>query len=806
MKWALPICLFLVFSQKETSAIDFSKDVRPLLARLCFDCHGAETQKADLRLDTLNPDLIDGGDADTWHDVLDQINLGEMPPKKAKRHPATEERKILTDWLNSALKEAAEKKRLAGGRISSRRLTRYEYANTMRDLLGVEMDFAGELPPEAPSPEGFLNNGSILETSPTHLETFLSVARKALDIAIVEGEMPRQYSVRAEKTAVGKLPRKKDGGAVPVNPEFVLDISEFPRSGEFQLVIKAGAIVPPGKDFPKMRVSLGCVPGIIHVPRKLVGEVDVTAPPDNPETFVFRGRIENFPQSGDQSFGSAVEFKGMIGLIDFLDADGKELRYPHRRYSNPPPKPKKKGAKVPPLPPPPKGPLYDVVIDSFEFLAPVFDQWPPASHVALLGNDTKDESLRARRALDRFLPRAFRGLVSEREKDRYFSLFKECRQSADSFEGAIRETFAAVLVSPRFLNLIDTGDQFALANRLSYFLWSTMPDERLLELAKAAKLADPEILEGEVERLLDDSRTTEFANRFADQWFDLGGMDRVAVNPEFYPEFKNELKAAMRSESRKVLAEILKGDLSCLELLDSNWTMANRTLAIHYGLEARPRTGAFERVALSPEDRRGGILGQGAFLLSNSNGETSHPIKRAVWIRDRLLDDPPNPPPPDVPDLNAENADLAGLTLKQQLAVHREKESCNACHENIDPWGIALENFDATGLFRTEAPVRIGKKKKPTPPVLLDPLTELPNGTKLNGAAALKRYLLEKRRDAFARAVTNRLASYALGRSLDFGDREVMERLAKNFENHQLRLRGLILDLVKSELFNPISD
>lgn len=784
-------------------AVDFESEIRPILERVCVDCHGPEKQKADIRFDQLNPNFLAGGHADTWHDALDQVNLGEMPPKKAEKQLTSGERRILTSWINDSLEALVESTRNVGGRVASRRLTRYEYANTMRDLLGVEFDFARELPPEPASPEGFLNNGRTLELSPTQVETYLAVAREALDLAIVTGDAPKVSVVEQEETAVGKLPRKKDGGAIPVNPEFVLDVEEFPRSGEFEITVRAGAVVPDGNDFPRMEVWLGCVPGIIHVPRKLVGAVDVTAPADDPETFVFRGRMEDYPQAGETRFGANVDFDGVIVMLDFFDADGKELRYPHRRYSDPPPRPKKKGQPVPKLPPAPEGPLLDIVIESVRYEAPAVTSWPPQSHVALLDPEFSghSENERAGAALESFLPRAFRRPVRAEETARYLALFESIRAASDSFENAIREVFAAALVSPHFLHLVDTRDDFAIANRLSYLLWSTSPDRQLMERARNGRLGDPDILEKETARLLDDARTAEFVNRFADQWFDLGGLDRVAVNPEFFPDFDNDLKAAMRQETREFFGEIVRGDLSCLELIDSNWTMANRRLASHYGLGEVPRSGRFERVVLTPADRRGGVFGHGAFLLSNSNGESSHPIKRAVWILDRLLDSPPSPPPPDVPDLDPGNPDLAGLSLQQQLEVHREKESCRSCHENIDPWGVALEHFDATGLYRTHAATRIRKKGDAPEGAEIDAATQLPDGTELSGVDDLKRFLLQEKRPHFARSVVRRLATYALGRSLDLADRETIDRLTADFESSGFRLRGLIVDLVTSEIF-----
>lgn len=785
------------------AAVDFESDIRPILERVCVDCHGPEKQKGEIRFDRLNPDFLAGGHADTWHDALDQVNLGEMPPKKSEKQLTADERRVLTGWLNESLSAVAEATRNRGGRVSSRRLTGYEYANTMRDLLGIEFDYARELPPEPTSPEGFLNNGRTLELSPTQVETYLAVARQALDLAIVTGDRPQVFTVEQEKTAVGRLPRKKDGGAVPVNPEFVLDVVDFPRTGEFEITVRAGAVIPEGNDFPRMEVWLGCVPGIIHVPRKLVGAVDITAPADNPETFVFRGRMEDYPQAGETRFGGNVDFNGVIVMLDFFDADGNELRYPHRRYSDPPPKPKKKGAPVPELPLAPEGPLLDIVIDSVRYQAPTVTSWPPQSHSALLDPRLKNrpDAERARAALESFLPRAFRRPVNEEEIENYLALFTSVRKNSDSFEEAIRETLGAVLVSPHFLHLVDTRDDFAIASRLSYLLWSTAPDEQLMEHARSGRLGKLDVLEKETARMLNDARTKEFVDRFADQWFDLGGLDRIAVNPEFFPDFDNDLKIAMREETQEFFGEIVRGDLSCLELIDSNWTMANRRLASHYGLSEIPRSGKFERVALAPGDRRGGVFGHGSFLLGNSNGEASHPIKRAVWVLDRLLDSPPQPPPPDVPDLDPENPDLAGLSLKQQLEVHREKESCRSCHENIDPWGVALEHFDATGLYREHAATRLQKNGTAPQGAELDPTTELPDGTQLSGVEDLKQLILQEKRRHFARSVVKRLATYALGRSLDLADRETIDDLTAEFETNGYRLRGLIVDLVTSDIF-----
>ena len=267
------------------------------------------------------------------------------------------------------------------------------------------------------------------------------------------------------------------------------------------------------------------------------------------------------------------------------------------------------------------------------------------------------------------------------------------------------------------------------------------------------------------------------------------------MNPEFFPNFDNRLKDAMRRETQLYFAAILRENRSALELLRSDWTIANRALAAHYGLEG-PRSSAFERVALLSRERPGGLLGHGAFLLANANGEDSHPIKRAVWILDRLLDDPPASPPPDVPELNPENPDLAKLTLKQQLAAHRKKESCANCHRGIDPWGVPLENFDAVGLWRTEVP-KHGKR----PAVPVDASSTLPNGRVIDDVQELQKYLTTERRDRFAHALVKRVMAYGLGRTPDWGDRDAVEALTKQFIESDFRLNALITAFVQSDAF-----
>lgn len=764
--------LVVSFAVPASGEDPFHEAVEPLLEKLCYECHGPETQKGDIRLDSLPREYTH---AETWHDALDQLNRGEMPPRKATQ-PSAEELNVLTSGLNAFLREAAAAKRAEGGRVEARRLTRYEYNNTMRDLLGIEYDFANELPPEPASPDGFLNNGNTLEISPTQIETYLKVARRGLAIAIPDPslEEAKTYRYQQSETALGYLPNRNDGGHAPVQPEYILDVPEFPREGKFRVTITAKLANPDGADFPKMVVSMGHVPGIIHVPRKTIGEAELSSM--EPETFTFTGRMEDFPLMGLIPFGRSG-FKGQIVMVDFVNADGGQLRYPDHRYAVKPPQPKK-GQKAQPKPPTPKpfGSRLEIEVVEAEFVGPIVE-------TSLLSLEEPEAAIR------NFAGRAFRRTVNDAEVAPYLSLFETLKaEEKMPLIEALRETCAAILVSPHFLyraegSGAENAANYQLASRLSYLFWSTMPDEELFALAKEGTLTEEQVLTEQIDRLLSDPRSEEFVSRFADQWLGLDGLDRVAVDPNTFPDFKESLKHDLRGEVHAVFSEVLKNDLSMLELLDSDWSMMNRNLAKHYGLSG-PRSASFERVSLPANSPRGGLLGHGAFHLTGSNGDESHPIKRAVWILDRLLDAPPASPPPDTPELDSENPDFSKLTLKQQLEAHREKESCNNCHRNIDPWGLALENFDPLGSWRESDSIN----------------TTLPDGNEIVGVEDLKNYLLENRRSWYARSVVRRLMAFSYGRSLDVGDHEVVDALNDTFAEEGYRLRPLLVALLSNEV------
>ena len=318
-----------------------------------------------------------------------------------------------------------------------------------------------------------------------------------------------------------------------------------------------------------------------------------------------------------------------------------------------------------------------------------------------------------------------------------------------------------------------------------------MPDEELRSLADQNKLRDRKVLAGQVSRMLKNPKVHRFSEEFSRQWFDLGGVDRVAVNPRYHQKFDNRLKPYMQSESIEFFKEILTKNESMMQIVDADFTMLNARLAKHYGMEG-PKSQRFERISLKGTNRPGGILGHASVHLSGSDGAESHPIRRAVWIRERLLHDPPKPPPPDVPGIEQSVKDFEKLSLREQLEVHRQKESCNDCHRSLDPWGVAMEEFSAIGLKRDKTTVH----KKP---VTSD--TILPGNHPVNGVMELQRFILSHRKDQFAHALCSKVLAYALGRSLTLDDELLISDLKKDFSKDGYRLSGLIQNIVLSETF-----
>ena len=796
----------------DTESADFETSVKPILLRRCVTCHGPDDANGNVRLDTLSTNLVkDSAAAETWHDVLNVLNLGEMPPEDET--PLTEkEREILTGWITEQIDHAVRVLKSTGGQVVIRRLNRTEYRNTMRDLLGLDLNYGPNLLPDSPGEDGFTNNGSALRMSALQLESYLEAARSAMNRAVVAYDEPAVADSTATKTATDKV-KANWTNILGRSGTFVFRSTEFPDEGDFLIRVRARAILPDNAPYPQLRAVLG-YRADTQTPSEEVGIIEVTS--EEFQDFEFRGRLENFPiQSRTQS-----KYPGLLIWLNNAYSDGKPAPKPRQEVIEEPlvqpaasdadkkkeKKPRRKKPKTRTVyPTDPDFPK--IVIESVSFKAPVFESWPPAHHTRILFPSDLAETDPvgyAREVLSRFMKRAFRRPVTNEELDMMVEYFQEVRPTFPTFEEAMRETLAMVLVSPDFLYLVEPSSgknrkltHHELASRLSYFLWSSMPDDQLFALADSGELQNSKTLMSEVDRLLSDARSQNFVEQFTDQWLDLGGMNRIAVNPEYYPEFRNELKPHMRRETQAFFNEILRSDTSTLAILDSDFAMLNQPMAEHYGLDG-PRGIEFERVALTKDNQRGGLLAQASVLLANSTGEDSHAILRGVWIRKRLLDDPPAPPPPNVPNLDQQNRDVASLPLKEQLKEHRENEACARCHRGIDPWGIALEEFDAVGLLRDKIQRKSGRKMLKFD---VDAKATLPGGHEVNGLADLKKHLLTEKREQFARTLVSRLLSYSLGRSLELSDHETVDEITEQFIESDYRLKNLIQLIVASDAF-----
>ena len=769
--------------------VDWETRVRPILAKYCYGCHGPQHSESMVRLDQLSGNLLeDRAAVETWHEVLNAIDAAEMPPADEPQLNEME-LKTVTTQLREQLKRADDATQKTTGRVVMRRLNRLEYQNTMADLLGIDMDYARDLPPDAISSDGFTNNGQSLQMSAIQLEYYLANARRALDRAIVIEDAPKVIQQEWTESNLNQWL----GNAVRANrlersQEFLATMKEdYPESGDFVIRVTLTAEIDEGQGYPLLEVSLGYRPDT----QILMREFDLVEVRSTEEqTFEFRGRLEEYPLP----VRGQGKYPGLVVRV-------------RNRFDDRSPRPKEeKGDNKKFYPDEPH--LASIDIKKVEFAGPVFEQWPPRSHTGILFESPlrqNDELAYATEVLGRFMNRAYRRPVSVEEVETIVTFFKRVRPDFPTFEGAMIEALSLVLIRPEFLYMMEpSGDekrpvnQWELASRLSYFLWSTMPDSGLVELAEQQKLANPKIMVEQVQRMLEDPRSDRFFRQFSEQWLQLKNMESVSIHPKLYPDFDERLRDDMKRESISFLKEMIDQNLSPDLFLQSDFAMVNGRLASHYGLEGVIGE-TFQRVELPSGSYRGGLLGQASFLMANSTGADSHAIRRAVWIRDRILNDAPAPPPPDVPSLEESTPNFHELSVTQQLEIHRQKPSCANCHKNLDAWGVALENFDAVGKWRDEVR-RLHRNQEVMLPV--ESKGELPEGIVLEDIADLQDHLLLNERDAFVQSLVVRLLTYAMGRRLERADQNAVSAISDQVLQKDLGMRDLINELVLSRPFN----
>ena len=822
----------------------FRKEVEPVLKRACVECHGPKKQKAKFRVDTLDPDLLKGKDVSWWLEVFDVTSNGEMPPEDAKVQLADVEKAQIVNWLSGEIQLASKMRRSEQGHTSFRRMTRYEYKYTMQDLLGLPHDFSRDLPPETSSEDGFKNSSELLQMTSGQFAQYRAQARRALELATVRGERPAPvyYSItmKAASTKVDaayaafvekKKKQIKDGviklddakkeeankygpkpgsthfknlitghalrthwsygGAkyawkpavkrpevpavlsdvvvIPANQKFIIDVGNgLPDSGTMRVRIRAARASSEGDHLPTVRLYFGNQPSNDSRISANVGSPDLTidAPPDKPRFYHWDVPLAEIPRN---AFRATHKLGQLPNPAEFLDL---------RNTSSAP---------------------VALVIDYVEIIAPVLDEWPPQSHTRIFHEHKGvDDKTYAREVLTRFMSRAWRRSVSDSEVDQKLALYGKLRPQCQDFQEAMVEVLASVISSPNFLYLVRAGKErkggqrisdFELASRLSFFLWNSAPDEEVLSLASKGKLRDPVQLKKQTRRLLADPKAKRFARHFTRQWLGMDQLDYVKIDPKTYGKLDPLLMEAMKQEPVALFNHMLQHNRPVIEFLHADYVLVNDRLARHYGL---PEVfgNQLRKVKLMTEIKRGGLLTQAGLLAMNSNGKDSHPLKRGIWLLGNLLNDPPPPPPPAVPEIDLADPEILKLTLKQRMEDHRNDPACLSCHSKIDPWGIAFENFDALGQWRD---------KISDQPV--DATSVLFNKDELHGMKGLKDYLLANRQAQFARAIAHKMAAYALGRPLTFGDRVEVDRITTSLRQDGDGLAGLVFLIVKSDLF-----
>ncbi|QDU55091.1 DUF1592 domain-containing protein [Aeoliella mucimassa] len=838
----------------------YQNKAQPLLEQYCYGCHGADTQEAGFQIDDLNPNMIDGSDAEHWDFALDMINQGDMPPDYDAQ-PTDEERRVMVEWMTSSI-ELSRKFSKPVVNANLRRLTREQYAYTLGELLHLPIAFEQDLPNEAKSKMGFTNSGEALVTSPLHVEYFQSIARKALDKAIVTGERPESHHYRVTLgTDVGKGHHAAVIGgyqSAPIPREHVraeiLDDQGHPRSGTTEeetaalrtiesdigigmrgsdgnryRVVDDGLLLysalphtelPPKSwqgPSPNMKLLLRkCYPSEGPIIARVVASLAAieeesaeaetaegeTAEPttEEPRTAAIRAFVGNRTDDGmeyteltephvvsaEPGQPATYEFRGYlenlpIPVIDLNDTGDLAnimilgIWNDHLVKSN-------SESGVP------------IVVRSIEFEAPYYEVWPPASHTGIFFDSPLKETdvdAYTREVLNRFISKAFRRDLTDVELDRYFEFWQAIRGDYDNYHQGVKEVLIAALCSPHFLYLDTPLDQVAadvsLAEKLAYFLWNSPPDEELYQLAEQGTLR--ENLGLQVERMIADKRFERFIDSFTTEWLRLDRHSGMNVNIGAYRDYTRFVKRDMALETKYFVQHVIENNLSLLTFVDSDFAMLNQNLAEFYGIEG-VTGGEFRPVSITPDMHRGGLLSQGAFLCGHSDGTQAHPIKRAVWLKDKILGTPPPPPPPNVPQLDPETPGFQNLTLKEQLELHRNKPSCVDCHRKIDPYGVAFENYDAVGRYQLKA------KGRP-----IDSRSELPDGTVVNGIDELKTYLLEKQPDAVTKSVVDHLMAYALGRDTNYADEPQIDAIVDRVVADEYRVQTAIRAIVESPAF-----
>lgn len=751
------ICLFLLTTFRGSVLAEdggglmatYRKEVLPVFKNYCYDCHGDGSKKGEFALDAYQD--IDSMTAhrDVWKRVREHIEYRLMPPPDEKI-PDDGERKKLLDWIDAAVfpVNAANPD---PGHVTLRRLNRNEYQNTLTDLLGVKVDVSPLLPPDD-SGHGFDNNGDVLTISPLHLERYLEAARTALDAATHPDPMPMPKTRIHGRQLQGNGNRTEMGWLLFTNGEAA---ASFPAvaAGRYRIMVSASG-TPAAQVPPEFELKMN---------GGIVSQWKVDKPEHRPESFIHEIRI-----SKKEALRIAVNFTN--------DAWFPEHHDPAQRDRN-------------------------LLVHSIELEGPLDGPPPakPASHRRIYRERQAGESDAAymTRVLTRFGRNAFRRPPQEGEIERYLAFIGVAEKNDEGIEHAIRMALEAMLVSPSFLFREEpvvggsTGGrtlitEHALASRLSYFLWSSMPDEELLSLADEGKLRAR--LDRELERMIHSKKSEAFVSNFAGQWLQLRDLQAISPSRHHFRNFDRSLTRDMRLETEALFRHVLRENLPARTLLDADFTFINQRLAEHYGIPGVDGR-EFRRVSLEGTARRG-ILNHASILTLTSYPTRTSPVLRGKFILENILATPPPPPPPNIPQLEAPENRRETLSLREQMERHRDDPACSSCHALMDPIGFGLENFDGIGAWRERENKR-----------LIDPSGRLASGESFATAEELRDIIATDYETQFRRALASKLLTYALGRGTDWYDRPAIDEITMKVRSDQASFHTLIRAVVESVPF-----
>ncbi len=822
----------------KANLVEFKNTIQPVLQNNCIHCHGPKKVKGKFRVDELNPDLLNGHDAAKWLEVYDVLSNAEMPPDdEPDYHLEDHQRMQMIEWLGAEINKASLALRNNSEHSSFRRMTKYEYNYALQDLLGLPHDFAKNLPPESVSEDGFKNSSELLQMSAMQLQKYCEISLKALKQATVLGERPKPLVYKIPMTELEELSNKilkkkkgyvsidinakkyqktknkphlinKSSGNVielnwglrrgprhkpeehpskvssqseavtllPSSQRFNLDLGDtLPDEGMMRVRVRVGHKNLTEGGYSNLRVSFGGQTSNNANFSTLITKEDlpIKATWDKPEYVEFLVPLSEVERN---VFRRKVEYDAnpteVLTFQHIVDA--------HHIKGKPP----------------------ELHIDYIEVTAPYFAQWPTQAHqdIFIESQQKENELTYGKEVLSNFMTKAWRRPVTTKEVNTYFSLFKTYRPEFTNFEETMLHVLSVVLASPDFLYLSQQKPPEAkaekqplnaheLATRLSFFLWSSLPDNELLSLAKDGTLKNPKVLDRQIKRLLDDPRAKRFSSNFVNQWLGLDALSNLDLDESYKHIRGHEFKKNTSKEPIAFFNELLFNNKSIMDFIHSDYLVINGYLARHYGIP-NVRGAHFRPVAIDAKSKRGGILTTASVLSMNSDGKDSHPLKRGVWLLENILHDPPPPPPANVPEVDLTDPRILKMTLKERMEDHRSNPACISCHKKIDPWGIAFESFDAIGKFRSSI------KGKP-----VDATSTLFNKQKLDGLEGLKSYLLTERQDQFSKAMAHKMISYALGRPLSFSDVSDVDQLTSQFRKKGDRLGDLVSLIIHSKIF-----